>query len=164
MAEFKHYFEMRGLSTFDLASEGRVKPLIFIEVNNPLRMSPEEIAQDARSSGIDPHVRYEFWQRAGLRPLDFAYVQPRLREEARAVGYLDLFCSAETPEVPSALIANHLRSFISVSVLKGRSAESDQDFATMSAALARCATVTFKSRDGAELHQIRGNAPNGPRT
>lgn len=94
----------------------RHPPPIIFEVNNPLRMSDEEIALDMRQSGTDPFLRYMFWRRSGFRPLDFRYVQPRLRAYASAIDYLDLFCAhAGMDWLPSEVLLNHLSAFISVS-------------------------------------------------
>ncbi len=94
-------------------------PPIFFEVNNPSRMTAEQIALDTESSGVSPQRRYQLWRRTGGFALDFPYVQPRLNAGAAPVRYLDLFCYAGTHAVPSALLRAHLRAFFLVSVLKG---------------------------------------------
>ncbi len=155
MREILRYFEARALETFDFEPNSPVRPLIFIEVNNPLRMSADEIATDTRSSGVNPYRRYTFWLRSGFRPLDFAYIQPRLRPEAQPVRYLDLFCSGTAAEIPSALVMNHLRAFISISVLKGNAADTDEDFRAMRTWLDRHPAVGFVAAERADQRTIR---------
>jgi hypothetical protein len=132
-ADAKPYKEARALAAFGFAAgSGKMPPLIFLEVNNPLRMTPEEIEEDTARSGINPWRRYIFWKRSGFAPLDFAYVQPALRAETSAVRYLDLFCTAGPAEaIPAELVAAHLNAFISISVLKGRAASENPEFAQM---------------------------------
>jgi hypothetical protein len=119
-------------------------PLILFEVNNPARMTPAQIEEDTARSGLDPHRRYVFWKRNGFGPLDFDYVQPRLRPDAEPVRYLDLFCTAGVADaIPAELIAAHLRAFVSISVLKGRDASSDPDFRAMAETLLPGTTIPF---------------------
>jgi hypothetical protein len=131
-------------------------PLIFFEVNNPLRLTSEQVADDTLSSGICPFRRYVFWQRSiASSPLDFSYVQPRLREDAEPVYYLDLFCTNELPQgIPAQLLLNHLHSFVSISVLKGQDASQDSDFATMEQWLKRQDKVKLLPRNSQKLQEI----------
>jgi hypothetical protein len=129
-------------------------PLIF-EVNNPLRMSAPEIELDTRVSGTDPFRRYMLWRRSGFRPLDFAYVQPRLREDAQPIRYLDLFCShGGLTALPSDMLLQHLSAFISLSVLKGVDAEQDGEFMAMKIALAARPAVAFRDPSDAAIPAI----------
>src|SRR5215510_9545133 len=146
--------QARALRILGYDGVPRMPPLVFVEVNNPLRMSPEEIADDTAHAGIDPYRRYRHWLRSGLRPLDLAYVQPPLRLGESPVRYLDLFCNSNLPSVPSAVVLHHLRAFISISVLKGKSADGDPDFAAMRDQLAARDIVAFIPDDYAELQAI----------
>jgi len=152
----RSYVTATALETFGFGAEGgRIAPLIFFEVNNPLRMTAEEIANDKESSGLDPHLRYQFWKRNGFAPLDFAYVQPRLRASAKPVRYLDLFCSTEAgSDIPAELVLAHLKPYVSISILKGRDAFDDPDFRTMANLLAPGRRISFVDSGSAEQREI----------
>jgi hypothetical protein len=149
-----------ALETFGFeADSAAMPPLIFSEVNNPLRMTSQEIAQDTLHSGVDPYRRYRFWRSKGFAPLDFTYVQPPLRAGAESVRYLDLFCAAGTSSgIPAEVVAAHLNAFISISVLKGRPASEDGDFRRMLEALKPGAIVSFVSDDDPNQEEIRRGA------
>lgn len=130
MRDFIAFAQETACSTFGQANPQ--KAVIFFEVNNPLRMTADEIAADTDSSGLHPARRYMFWFRSGFRPLDMEYVQPRLREDAQPVRYLDLFCSRnDIMAIPAAVVLSHLHAFCSISVLKNQNASGDADFAAM---------------------------------
>jgi GNAT superfamily N-acetyltransferase len=110
----------------------RSPPPVLLEVNNPLRMSAEEIELDTRSSGTSPLRRYLFWRRSGFMPLEFPYVQSALRESAEPVRYLDLFCTHDDgPSLPAAVLAAHLHAFVAISGLKGVDVDDDAPFRAM---------------------------------
>lgn len=135
--------------------EPRQPPPIIFEVNNPLRMSAQEIELDTRLSGTDPFRRYMFWRRSGFWPLDFPYVQPQLRVDASPIGYLDLFCThGAATSLPPKVLLRHLSAFMSVSVLKGRDAGEDADFATMKEWLESHDTVEFKDHSSGDIAAI----------
>jgi hypothetical protein len=141
-------FETRGF-------EPRQPPPVIFEVNNPLRMSAQEIELDTRLSGTDPFRRYTFWRRSGFSPLDFPYVQPALRFGASPIGYLDLFCSHGTATaLPAKVLLRHLSAFMSVSVLKGCDAAQNPDFATMREWLECRDTVEFKDHSSGDVAAI----------
>jgi len=148
MRDFIAFAQETACSTFGQANPK--KTVIFLEVNNPLRMTEAEIAADVESSGLHPARRYMFWFRCGFRPLDMHYVQPRLRDDAQPVRYLDLFCSRnDAMTIPAAVVLSHLHAFCSVSVLKNKNASCDSDFAAMEAWL--------KDRDGVALLGLDSN-------
>ena len=97
-ASAKSYMENCALAAygFDMCA-GKIPPLIFLEVNNPMRMSSAEIEEDTARSGIDPFRRYIYWKRNGFAPLDLHYVQPPLRAEASAVVIWISFVRRERP-------------------------------------------------------------------
>lgn len=153
--EMKTYMARTARHIFGFtANEATRPPLIFFEVNNPLRMTPDEVASDTARSGLDPHRRYMFWRRCGFAPLDFAYVQPRLRPDAEPVRYLDLFCSQIDTTIPPVLLLNHLRAFIAISVLKGHPAEEDADFAAMASTLRSSTAIGFVPIDRDDQQKI----------
>ena len=134
-------------------------PPIFMEVNNPLRMTDEQIVRDRESSGMDPFRRYLFWMRTGFTPLMVDYVQPRLRADADPIRYLDLFCSNDArPGIPAAVVLQHLHAFLSISVLKGADADEDEDFARLRASLANVREVAFVDRCDPGIQAIRARA------
>ena len=156
----KSYMTKIALETYGLQAEGgRIPPLIFFEVNNPLRMTPDEIAKDTESSGVNPCLRYQFWKRNGFAPLDFCYVQPRLRPSVEPVRYLDLFCSTEAgSDIPAELILAHLKPFVSISILKGHDAFDDPDFRTMADILKPGRRIPFIDSSSAEQREIAARA------
>jgi hypothetical protein len=154
ISEMRAYLEAEALRVFGFAA-GTLPPLIFFEVNNPLRMTEAEIEEDTKRAGISPFQRYLFWKRKGFRPLDFAYVQPRLRHDAEPVRYLDLFCSAPRgARIPAALLKQHLAAFVSISVLKGAAAADDDEFRVMAAALDAAGEVGFLPEDSDAQRRI----------
>jgi hypothetical protein len=156
----KAYMCAEALAKFGFdASAGRMPPLIFFEVNNPKRMTAAEIAEDTARSGLDPHRRYVFWRRNGFAPLRFAYVQPRLRPDAEPVRYLDLFCTAGVADaIPAEVVRAHLSAFVSISVLKGRHAMEDPDFAAMAVLLPAGAMIPFVPTTNPEQKAILAGA------
>jgi len=158
MSQIERELQDRASRTFEPREAPTVSPLIFVEVNNPLRMSPEQIADDTAHAGIDPYRRYRHWLNSGLRPLDLSYVQPPLRAGEDAVRYLDLFCNSKLTSVPAAVILHHLRAFISISVLKGRPADDDPDFAAMRDQLGGRDAVGFVPEDHGDLRRILARA------
>ena len=103
------------------------EPLIFIEQNDPLRMSAEAYARDSEAAGIDQLDRLRIWARLGARILDFDYVQPALSpgqqpDETLLYALLGGFEGS----VSAGLVAAHLRRFFGISVLKGRPLSEDQ--------------------------------------
>jgi len=152
----KAYMCAEALAKFGFdASPGGMPPLVFFEVNNPKRMTAKEIAEDTARSGLDPHRRYVFWRRNGFAPLQFAYVQPRLRPDADPVRYLDLFCTAGVAgAIPAEVVRAHLSAFVSISVLKGRPAMEDSDFARMAAALPPGTMIPFVATTDPEQRSI----------
>lgn len=129
---------------------------IFFEANNPVRMSPEEIAEDFDNSETDPFRRYMSWRERG-DPLNFRYVQPALDASKSPVHFLDLFYMGRGTDVPAAMLLKHLYRFVSVSVLKGRDAEQNPDYRAMADELRQMTRVTFIPRNDPDqlsiLHQ-----------
>jgi len=153
MRDFIAFAQETACSTFGQANPQ--KAVIFFEVNNPLRMTADEIAADLESSGLHPARRYMFWFRSGFRPLDMRYVQPRLREDAQPVRYLDLFCSrTDTMAIPAVVVLKHLHAFCSVSVLKNQNASCDSDFAVMESWLKGRDSVALLGRNSDQLQTI----------
>lgn len=105
---------------------GRAAPRYFttIEQNNPLRMSGEQIEEDAAAALIDPYDRLRWWSRRGYRKLDFSYVQPPLSLAHEPCLYIDYYvrfsnqADAASGTLDAAVLLEHLRRFFFVSVGK----------------------------------------------
>ncbi|WPH04517.1 GNAT family N-acetyltransferase [Acrodontium crateriforme] len=95
-----------------------------IEMNNPRRMTAEQLDEDATAALMDPNDRTIWWQKQGFYRLDLPYVQPALAPGGEACRYLDFFIRSkfsteESPkEIPSFVIQEHVRRFFYVSVGK----------------------------------------------
>jgi GNAT superfamily N-acetyltransferase len=107
-------------------ARGPLHPLVFLEQNDPFRMSPDAYAQDTRFTGLDQLDRLRIWSRLGALIVDFPYVQPPLsaRQEPddtllyAAIGW-------KKPWVAPELLRKHLAGFFGVSVMKGAPLGSD---------------------------------------
>lgn len=115
---------------------GILRTLVFIEQNDPFRMSPEAYEQDTRFSGLDQLDRLRIWARLGARIVDFPYVQPALSAGQDADDGLiySVLGSAEAG-LPPSLLRGHLERFFGISVLKGRVPASDEAAAAQLAQL-----------------------------
>lgn len=103
----------------DLDPGGPV-PAIFIEQNDPLRLTAEEYAADTAHSGTDQVDRLAIWARVGTRIVDFPYVQPALSAAQQADDGL-IYAAVDYPgdAVDVGLLHDHLESFFAISVRKG---------------------------------------------
>ena len=101
-------------------------PAIFIEQNDPLRMTEAEYAEDNARGGTDQVERLRLWQHLGARAVDFAYVQPALSADQDAEDALVYsVLSFSGPQLSARFLHDHLRSFFQISVLKGRDPTGD---------------------------------------
>lgn len=106
------------------------QPLIFIEQNDPLRMSPDEYERDTRYTGLDQVARIAIWAKLGARIVDFAYVQPALSEsQAADFNLVYSVLGADGASLPACLLRDHLERFFAISVLKGRGLQSSPEAA-----------------------------------
>lgn len=105
--------------TLDLSAKDGA-PAVFIEQNDPLRLTPEECAADTRRSGLDQVDRLAIWARLGAQVVDFPYVQPALSPDQQAEDGL-IYAAVDYPDeaVDAGLLHDHLESFFGISVLKG---------------------------------------------
>ncbi|WEK47236.1 MAG: hypothetical protein P0Y56_02835 [Candidatus Andeanibacterium colombiense] len=93
---------------------------LFIEQNDPFRMSREAYERDSAHSGMDQFDRLRIWLRMDARVVDFPYVQPPLSAEQEADETLIYsVMGIAAPEIPAALLRRHLAAFFGISVLKG---------------------------------------------
>lgn len=95
-------------------------PALFIEQNDPLRLTAEEYAADTTHSGTDQIDRLAIWSRVGARIVDFPYVQPALSAGQKADDGL-IYAAVDYPgdSIDPGLLHDHLESFFGISVLKG---------------------------------------------
>lgn len=120
----------------------RVQPsLTFIEQNDPLKMSPEDYARDTEHSGLDQMTRIGIWSKQGARILDFDYIQPPLSPAQQPDSNLVYgVLGAEGHSLDPCLLAEHLKRFFAISVLKGGDPSGDVvASAQISALAAACA-------------------------
>lgn len=95
-------------------------PALFIEQNDPLKLTDEEYAADSAHAGIDQVDRMAVWVRLDARLVDFPYIQPALSagqesDDGLAYAVMNFPGDALDPE----WFAAHLESFFGISVLKG---------------------------------------------
>ncbi len=94
--------------------------LIFLEMNDPLRMPAEDYVRDSEHAGLDQIDRMRIWHRMGAKLLDITYVQPPLSaSQAPNDALLMGVVGASKPALPACLLARHMRCFFGVTVLKG---------------------------------------------
>jgi GNAT superfamily N-acetyltransferase len=118
-------------------------PAIFIEQNDPFRLTAEEYAADTAHSGTDQIDRLAIWARLGARAVDFPYVQPALSEtQASDDGLIYAALAFPGDTVSAAFLHDHLESFFGVSVLKGGDPHND------AAAGPQLAGLSRMTRDG----------------
>lgn len=116
------------------------RPLIFIEQNDPYRLSEEDYAADTAQAGIDQFTRISVWSSLGARVVDFPYVQPALSHEQEPDPNLVLaVMGCDGASLPAALLKAHLERFFAISVLKGRDLSSSPPACDQIAALQRMA-------------------------
>jgi GNAT superfamily N-acetyltransferase len=113
-------------------------PAIFIEQNDPLRLTAEEYAADTAHSGTDQFDRLAIWARLGSRIVDFPYVQPALSAQQQADDGL-VYAAVDYPgtDIDARLLHDHLQSFFRISVLKGAPEVPGDGVGTQLAALAQ---------------------------
>lgn len=137
-------------------------PLIFIEMNDPVKMSAADYARDSRHAGLDQVERLKIWERRGARLIDFAYRQPPLSaaqaaEDNLLIGVL----GSGGADLTACRLLAHMRRFFGVTVLKGRDPASSpiaaEQLALLDAACARGERVALTGFDHvyAAARQVR---------
>ncbi len=108
-----------ALTVLELEPDGP-EPVLFIEQNDPLRLTEEAYAADSSHSGLDQVDRLSIWARIGARVVDFPYVQPALSADQQPDDSL-IYAAIGYPgdALPARLLHDHLQSFFGISVLKG---------------------------------------------
>jgi GNAT superfamily N-acetyltransferase len=102
------------------AADDAPPPALFIEQNDPLRLSDADYAADSEHAGIDQIDRLAVWAKMGALLVDFAYVQPSLSADQDCddgLAYAVMNMGVEA--IDAAYLRAHLESFFGISVLKG---------------------------------------------
>ncbi|MEP7211249.1 MAG: hypothetical protein ABI740_10465 [Alphaproteobacteria bacterium] len=93
--------------------------LIFIEQNDPFRMSEDDYRRDTDFTGLDQIDRLRIWAKLGAKVVDFPYAQPPLSDDQEVDDTLLLsVIGADAPTLDACILGTHLRRFFGVSVLK----------------------------------------------
>jgi hypothetical protein len=126
--------------------------LVFLEMNDPLRMPSEDYARDSEHAGLDQIDRMRIWHRMGARLLDVTYVQPPLSDaQAPNDALLMAVLGANKPALPACLLAKHMRCFFGVTVLKGsdpmKNASARAQLDVLDAACAKGVPIALKRID-----------------
>lgn len=99
---------------------GHAQVLIFIEQNDPFRISASDYERDTSFTGLDQLDRLRIWARRNALVVDFPYAQPPLSAEQEADDTLVYsVLGAEASTLDACVLEAHLRRFFGVSVLKG---------------------------------------------
>ena len=96
---------------------------MFLEINNPTRMNPNDIDLDSQLSGIDQDARLLAWERVGAQVIDTQYIQPALSNNGQEPED-NLLLAVISPHpintLPAKTLQAHLTRFFEISVLKGK--------------------------------------------
>ncbi len=123
--------------------------LMFIEQNDPYRMSAEDYRQDTGHTGLDQLARIGIWARLGARIVDFPYVQPPLTDDQAADANLVYgVLGADADTLDACLLRGHLERFFGISVLKGG------DLMAEPAAAAQLRLLAQQCRDGTPVRLL----------
>jgi hypothetical protein len=127
---------------------------IFIEQNDPFRMSREDYDRDTELTGLDQVARIGLWSRLGARIVDFPYVQPPLSKDQDAddtLAYAVL--GARDADLDACLLRAHLERFFGISVLKGA------DLSVEPTAAAQLSDLAIRCGDNRRVPLLDGNVP-----
>jgi hypothetical protein len=127
---------------------------IFIEQNDPFRMSHEDYDRDTQLTGLDQVARIGLWSRLGARIVDFPYVQPPLSKDQDAddtLAYAVL--GARDADLDACLLRAHLERFFGISVLKGA------DLSAEPTAAAQLLELAIRCKDNRRVLLLDGNVP-----
>lgn len=124
------------------APEGAPPPALFIEQNDPLRLSDADYAADSAHTGIDQVDRLAVWAKMGALLVDFAYVQPALSADQDSDdGLAYAVMNMDGGAIDAGYLHDHLESFFGISVLKGGDPIAEPVAQAQLAALARRAAA-----------------------
>jgi GNAT superfamily N-acetyltransferase len=149
-------FAETNASDLPKATRGAGEPqvYVFIEQNDPFRMSREDYDRDTELTGLDQVARIGLWSRLGARIVDFPYVQPPLSKDQEAddtLAYAVL--GAPDADLDACLLRSHLERFFGISVLKGA------DLSVEPTARAQLAELAIRCKDNRRVPLLDGNVP-----
>jgi hypothetical protein len=127
---------------------------IFIEQNDPFRMSRENYDRDTELTGLDQVARIGLWSRLGARIVDFPYVQPPLSKDQDAddtLAYAVL--GARDADLDACLLRSHLERFFGISVLKGA------DLSVEPTAAAQLSELAVRCKEKRRVPLLDGDVP-----
>jgi hypothetical protein len=136
------------------AGAGDPQVYIFIEQNDPFRMSREDYDRDTQLTGLDQVARIGLWSRLGARIVDFPYVQPPLSKDQDAddtLAYAVL--GAPDADLDACLLRSHLERFFGISVLKGA------DLSVEPTAAAQLSELALRCKDNRGVPLLDANVP-----
>jgi hypothetical protein len=136
------------------AGAGEPQVYIFIEQNDPFRMSREDYDRDTQLTGLDQVARIGLWSRLGARIVDFPYVQPPLSKDQDAddtLAYAVL--GAPDADLDACLLRSHLERFFGISVLKGA------DLSVEPTAAVQLSELALRCKDNRGVPLLDGNVP-----
>jgi hypothetical protein len=149
-------FAQTNASDLPKAPRGASEPqvYVFIEQNDPFRMSRGDYDRDTELTGLDQVARIGLWSRLGARIVDFPYVQPPLSKDQDAddtLAYAVL--GAPDADLDACLLRAHLERFFGISVLKGA------DLSVEPTARAQLAELAIRCKDNRRVPLLDGNVP-----
>jgi hypothetical protein len=133
---------------------GEPQVYVFLEQNDPFRMSREDYDRDTELTGLDQVARIGLWSRLGARIVDFPYVQPPLSKDQDAddtLAYAVL--GAPDADLDACLLRSHLERFFGISVLKGA------DLTAEPTAAAQLSELALRCKHNRRVPLLDGNVP-----
>ncbi len=122
IAKFLHS-EAENYAKYFCANSGSI--WMICEQNAPELMTFEEYLKDNMSALVDQCDRLKWWLYLGYKRLNFNYIQPPLSPEMDHCSNMTLNLRTDSKEeVSSEIIAEHLKKFFCIAVLKGRDIDS----------------------------------------
>jgi GNAT superfamily N-acetyltransferase len=120
--------EKMYLLTSDATSTTNLPVLMFMELNDPFRLTQAQYELDSSYTGIDQFQRLGVWARMAARIVDFPYIQPPLSDNQVADDSLALaLIGGHTESLPACQLFDHLERFFSISILKGKPLKSSKE-------------------------------------
>ena len=95
--------------------------VIFIEQNDPIRLSSADYAADTAHSGMDQIERLAVWAKLGAKVVDIDYRQPPLSSsQATNDGLIYAAINLPGANMDACYLHDHLYAFFEISVFKGQ--------------------------------------------
>lgn len=138
------------------------KILMFIEQNDPIRMTRGEYERDTKHTGLDQLARIAMWVRLGAKIVDFPYVQPPLTSKQKADHKLVYgILGADGDTLSACVLGAHLERFFGISVLKGSDLNAEPTAASQLSDLERMCNqrqaINLLTAEGLDRIRLRSN-------